>query len=145
MKKWLDAHPRPRSLPALQRLLDEFKDEYNARRPHSSLRPQRPPQVAYIARPKATPGDLAAEPHLRVRRDRIDASGKVTLRIDGRLYSIGLGKQLARTRVILLVDDLHLRVIDALTGELIRELTVDLSKQFQGTGKPPGPPPKRRT
>lgn len=144
MKKWLDAHPRPRSIPALQRLLDEFTEEYNARRPHSSLRPQRPPKVAYLARPKATPGDLADDPHLRVRRDRIDASGKVTLRINGRLYSIGLGKQLARTRVILLVDDLHVRVIDAVTGELLRELEMDLSKQFQGTGKPPGPPPKQR-
>lgn len=144
MKKWLDAHRRPRSLPQLQRLLDEFTDEYNARRPHSSLKPQRPPRVAYLARPKATPGDLVADPHLRVRRDRVDLSGKVTLRVDGRLYSIGVGKQLARTRVILLVNDLEVRIVDAVTGELIRELTMDLSKQFQGTGKPPGPPPKRR-
>ena len=36
------------------------------------------------------------------------------------------------------------RIIDAITGELLRELVVDLSKQFQGTGKPPGPPPKSR-
>ena len=144
LKKWLDEGPRPRSLPALQRRLDAFVDEYNAHRPHSSLRPERPPHVAYLARPKAAPGDLGADQHLRVRNDRVHSSGKVTLRIDGQLYSIGVGQAHARTQVILLVNDLHVRVVDATTGELLRELDVELSKKYQGTGKPPGPPPKNQ-
>jgi len=37
------------------------------------------------------------------------------------------------------------RVVDAATGELLRELRIDLSKRYHGTGKPPGPPPKQRT
>ena len=129
-------------LETLQRDLDLFAEEYNSTRPHSSLRPVRPPGVAYLARPKATPGDRSSDTHLRVRHDRVDTSGKVTLRLDGRLYSIGLGRELARTRIILLVDDLHVRVVDAATGELLRELDMDLSKRFQGTGLPPGPRPR---
>jgi transposase InsO family protein len=146
LKKWLAAqHRQPTSLATLQRACDQFVEEYNLTRPHSSLRPERPPAVAYLARPKAAPGDRADDVHLRVRRDRADVRGKVTLRLHGRLYSIGLGSQWARTRVIMLVDDLHLRVVDAATGELVRELTVDLSKRYQGTGLPPGPRPKSRS
>ena len=38
--------------------------------------------------------------------------------------------------------DLDIRIIDAATGELLRELTLDTTKHYQGTGRPPGPPPK---
>ena len=69
----------------------------------------------------------------------------MTLRLDGRLFSVALGSQHARTRVILLVDDLHVRAVDAATGELLRELVLDLSKRYQGTGMPPGPRPKPRS
>jgi hypothetical protein len=33
----------------------------------------------------------------------------------------------------------------AVWRELLRELTIDPSKRYHGTGKPPGPPPKDRT
>jgi hypothetical protein len=45
--------------------------------------------------------------------------------------------------VLLLVQDLHIRVIDAATGELLRELTLDLTRDYQPTGRPPGPAPKK--
>jgi hypothetical protein len=41
----------------------------------------------------------------------------------------------------MLVHDLDIRVINAATGELIRELTLDPSRDYQPTGRPPGPPP----
>ena len=43
----------------------------------------------------------------------------------------------------MLVRDLHVRVINAATGELIRELTIDPGRDYQPTGRPPGPKPKR--
>jgi hypothetical protein len=49
----------------------------------------------------------------------------------------------ARTRVIMLIQDLHIRVINAATGELIRELTLDPDRDYQPTGAPRGP--KRKT
>jgi hypothetical protein len=44
--------------------------------------------------------------------------------------------------VLLLVQDRHVRVIDAATGELLRELTIDPTRDYQPTGKSPGPTPK---
>jgi hypothetical protein len=64
---------------------------------------------------------------------------KITLRHGGQLYSIGIGRTHTRTRVTVLVQDLDIRIIDAATGELLRELTLDTSKRYQGTGRPPGP------
>jgi transposase InsO family protein len=145
LKKWLDAKRRPTTIARLQLLLDGFVDEYNATRPHTSLRPIRTPETAYLARPKAAPSDLVDDRHSRVRQDIVDQAGKVTLRLNGDLHSIGIGRLRARTRVILLVQDLDVRVVDAATGELLRELRIDLSKRYHGTGRPPGPPPKNRS
>jgi transposase InsO family protein len=144
LKKWLDAKRRPATIAKLQVLLDEFVDEYNSTRPHTSLHPIRTPETAYLARPMAAPGESGDDRHSRVRHDIVDQAGKVTLRIHGQLHSIGIGRHHARTHVILLVQDLDVRVVDAATGELLRELSIDLAKRYHGTGKPPGPPPKER-
>ena len=143
MKKWLRAQPaQPTTTAELQNLLDAFADEYNHRRPHRSLPQRATPATAYQARPKATPSaDRSAESHERVRTDRLDESGCVTLRVNGRMHHIGVGRTHARTHILLLVHDLQVRIIDAATGELLRELTIDPDKDYQGTGRPPGPPP----
>ena len=41
----------------------------------------------------------------------------------------------------MLVQDLHTRIIDAATGELLRDLTLDPSRNYQPTGRPTGPTP----
>jgi transposase InsO family protein len=143
MKKWLRAQPRqPTTLAELQALLDNFAGIYNTRRPHRSLPGRATPATAYQARPKAVPGDRTADTHDRVRTDRIDNTGLVTLRHSGKLFHIGIGRPHAGTRVLLLVHDLHVRVINAATGELIRELTLNPDKRYQATGKPAGWPKK---
>ena len=76
------------------------------------------------------------------RRGVIDSEGKVTLRHSGRLHHIGVGRTHARTPVIMLVHDLEIRVVHAATGELLRALTLDTSRSYQPTGRPPGPPPE---
>ena len=142
MKNWLAAQaPQPANLAQLQALLDTFTTIYNHHRPHRSLAHRATPATAYAARPKAAPGDRTADAHHRVRTDRLDANGCVTLRHGGRLYHIGIGRAHARTHVLLLVQDLHIRVINAATGELLRELTLDTTRSYQPTGRPPGPPP----
>jgi transposase InsO family protein len=143
MKNWLRAQPRqPADLAGLQELLDAFAAVYNERRPHRSLPGRSTPAAAYAARPKAVPGDRSADTHDRVRTDRIDNTGLVTLRHSGKLFHIGIGRPHAGTRVLLLVQDLHVRVINAATGELIRELTLDPDRRYQATGKPAGWPKK---
>ncbi|HEX4217082.1 MAG TPA: integrase core domain-containing protein [Acidimicrobiales bacterium] len=140
MKKWLRAQPvQPTTIDELQALLDAFVDEYNTERPHRSLPEHSTPAAAYVARPKANPSPLPADPHNRVRRDRVDDSGSVTLRLNGKLHHIGIGRTHARTHVLLLIQDLHVRVVDAGTGELIRKLELDPSRDYQPTGAPRGP------
>lgn len=47
------------------------------------------------------------------------------------LRHIGIGRTHARTHVILLIQDLDVRVVNAITGELLRELTIDVSRDYQ--------------
>ena len=99
------------------------------------------PATIYAARPKATPSaDRGTDTHDRVRTDRVDQAGSVTLRVNGRLHHIGVGRTHALTHVLLLVQDLHVRIVDAATGEpLLRELTIDATRDYQPTERPPGP------
>ena len=57
--------------------------------------------------------------------------GTVTLRVAGALRHIGIGRTHAGTHVILLIQDLQVRVVNATTGELLRELTIDPTRDYQ--------------
>jgi transposase InsO family protein len=143
LKKWLRAQPvQPADLTGLQTLLDTFTSIYNTQRPHRSLPHRATPATAYAARPKATTGDRTTDSHDRIRADRVDTDGKLTLRVNGKLHHIGIGRTHARTRILMLIQDLHIRIINAATGELLRELTIDQARDYQPTGRPPGPKPK---
>ena len=63
----------------------------------------------------------------RVRRDRIDKAGKVTLRYRSQLRHLGVGRRYAGTRVMLLVADREVRVITD-DGELLAQFTIDPTK-----------------
>ena len=138
LKKWLRSQPGPTTITALQHQLNVFIETYNHHRPHRSLPHRTTPHVAYTTRPKATPTGVHS-PHSRVRRDRINA-GNISLRVNGHLHHIGLGRTLDRTPVLMLIDDLEVRVIHATTGEIIRTLTIDPNRRYHGTGKPTGGP-----
>ena len=84
-----------------------------------------------------------AESHNRIRHDRIDKTGSPSLSVAGKLRYIGIGRTHARTHVILLIQDLDVRVVHAATGELLRELTIDPNRDYQPTGRPPGPPKQK--
>jgi transposase len=79
-------------------------------------------------------------PHYRVRRDRIDNGGVITIRYDSKLRHIGLGRQHRGKRVLALIADRYIRVVDAETGGLLRELTLDPSRDYQPLDRLPGPP-----
>ena len=46
---------------------------------------------------------------------------------------------LAGTCVILIVQDHQIRIINTITGELLRELVLDPERDYQPTGAPKGP------
>lgn len=136
LKRYLTKQRRPRTLAQLQAQLDRFAVYYNTVRPHRALG-RRTPAQAYKARTKAVPTlvPFVVEGHYRVRRDRIDKSGRVTLRYRSKLIHIGVGRAHAGTRVLLLVADRDVRVVTE-DGELLRQLTIDPTKDYQPHGRP---------
>lgn len=135
-KKWLRRQEPATTQSDLQNRLDWFRRYYNTQRPHRSLR-QRTPQEAYEARPRAAPTGIgiATPDHYRVRQDRIDQSGIVTLRYNSRLHHIGLGRRHAGTRILLLTADLDIRIITQ-DGQLLRQLTLDPTRDYQPQNNP---------
>ncbi len=130
LKKWLAQQPPATTLTELQAQLDHYRDYYNTVRPHRALH-RRTPEQAYHARPKATPtGTPLNDGHYRIRHDRIDSCGKLTLRHNSRLHHIGIGRRHADTNVLVLVHDLHIRVVNT-DGELLRELQLNPTKDYQ--------------
>jgi len=142
LKRWLTHQPRATTITELQTQLDAFVDEYNHRRPHRSLPHNATPATIYNSRPKADPA-TRIDTHNRVRTDRVDQAGSITLRHNGRLHHIGIGRIHHRTRVLILVQDSNITIINAATGEVLRELTLDPTRDYQPTGAPKGPTRKK--
>ena len=135
LKRWLTRHPTA-NIDELQARLNEFRDHYNTARPHRALG-RRTPAVAYNARPKAapTPPGHDIPTHARVRHDRVDPTGTITIRYASRLHHIGIGRAHAGTRVLILAHEPDIRVLTE-TGELLRHLELDPTRDYQ---------PQRRT
>ena len=133
LKKWLRAQPdQPATIAALQLLLDVFVDEYNHRRPHRSPSHRATPAAMFTTMPKALPVNTRdPDTHARIRHDRIDKTGAVTLRVNSKMHHIGVGRTHTGTHVVLLIHDLDVRIINAITGELLRELTIDQTRDYQ--------------
>jgi transposase InsO family protein len=143
LKKWLTAQPaQPATLAGLQALLGTFTATYNHQRPHRSLPHRATPATAYAARPKATPATPPAGASDHIRPGRVSASGTTGIRTGGRLRHIAVGRAHAGTRVLVLTRDLDITIIHAATGEILRQLTLDLTRDYQPTGAPRGRPPR---
>lgn len=144
LKKWLTAqHPQPHNIADLQALLDTFAEEYNQHRPHRSLPHRATPAARYTQLPKAAPPTTKpANTHHRIRHDKVDKAGRVTLRHAGRLHHIGLGRTHTGTRITMLIADLDITIINTATGEIIRELVLDPTRDYQPKQEPVNPQTK---
>jgi transposase InsO family protein len=143
LKKHLRALPAAATVAELQHQIDAFLAYYNSVRPHRTLR-RRTPLDAFNDRPKAFPTGYQIPPHYRVRHDKIDAAGVITIRHNSRLHHIGLSKHLRGTKVTVLIDDLDIRVLDRHTGTLIRKLILDPTRDYQPRGVKCGNSPENR-
>jgi transposase InsO family protein len=138
LKRFLARQPPPHSIAELQLQLDTFRAFYNHHRPHRAV-DGRTPLAAFNARLKAHPIGAAPEAHFRVRHDRVDQTGTVTLRYLSRLHHIGVGRAHRGESVHLLVANKDVRIL-ADDGSLIRQLTLDPSRDYQPRGVPLGRP-----
>jgi len=87
LKRFLRKQPAATSLPQLQLQLDAFRAYYNSQRPHRALDWQTP-IAGFNARLKAKPAPRPAPVDHRVRHDKVDRFGKLTLRHQGKLRHI---------------------------------------------------------
>jgi len=131
LKRWLQRQDPAGTTTELQTQLDRFVDYYNHQRPHRA-RDRVTPAQAFAARIKAVPAApaLAIPTHFRVRHDKIDKTGRITLRHRSRLHHIGIGRAHKHTRVLVLVADLDVRILTT-DGEVLRTLTLDPTRDYQ--------------
>ena len=133
-KRYLRKQPPAATIRQLQRQLDEFVRYYNDVRPHRALG-RKTPRSAFDARVKAHPGDVKdATAHFRVRYDKVDTNGTVTLRYGSRLLHLGMGRKNAGQVVTMLVADRDVRVLNP-EGVLMRRFLIDPKSNYQ---KPSG-------
>lgn len=134
LKKFLNKQKKARSIAELQAQVDRFVAYYNDIRPHRA-KGRTTPRAAFDSRAKAKPRqpDHVYTRELRVRHDKVDQHGTITIRYQSKLHHIGMGRALNGTRVILLVAGRQIRVLDE-QGELLRELVLDPSRDYQPRG-----------
>ena len=139
LQRWLRSRPRARTLSELQNQLDEFRTHYNERRPHRALQ-RRTPGEAYRATPKALPASNGHRPgHYRLRYDRLDVRGKMTLRRAGRMHYLHAGIAHAGKRVLAFADDSRVTVAELATGEVLSVHLIEPERAYwRNQNKAPG-------
>jgi hypothetical protein len=138
LQRWLAARPPAPSLVDLQRQLNEFRAHYNERRPHRALH-RTTPASAYSATPKALPAGSRPQQHYRLRYDRLDSRGHMTIRRAGRMHHLGIGRDHTGKRVLALADDHRITVTDLATGEILSTHLIEPNKTYwRNQNKEPG-------
>lgn len=128
LKRYLAQQPKAESIQQLQQQLDEFTIRYNRERPHSSLG-QKTPHFVYHDTVKAKPETSLSDVY-RIRRDRVDKTGKVTLRRAGILHKLGIGRAFALAPVLVLVDEKMVTVTHRHTGEVLSQHVIEPSRNY---------------
>jgi transposase InsO family protein len=130
MKKYLAKQEPATTKKLLVGQLNRFVEYYNNERPHRGIGRRRPIE-AFGAREKAGPiGPRIEAAGYRIRHDKVDRGGSVTLRYKGKLHHIGIGCPYAGWRVILLVAGHDVQVL-GIDGSPLRHLTLDPSVDYQ--------------
>ena len=129
LKKFLAKQDAPNTLTELQAQLDRFVASYNEQRPHRALG-RRTPLDAFNARIKAHPAQTTPAIHFRVRHDKVDKHGSITIRYKSKLHHIGMGARNHGRDVVMLIADRDIRIITP-DGELLRHLELDPARDYQ--------------
>jgi transposase InsO family protein len=129
LKKWLTAQPPTETISELQQQLDRFRQLYNQHRPHRELN-RRTPATAYAALPKATASGHGDPAHYRLRYDRLDTGGKMSLRRAGKMHHLGIGATHAGKPVLAIADDTTITVVHLNTGEILSTHLIEPDRTY---------------
>lgn len=136
-KRWLAAQPAVATLEELNAQLEEFKTLYNQHRPHRALGGNTPAH-AYEATLKAAPSGESLTGHYRIRTDRLDPKGKVSLRRAGKMHHLGVRSENGRKRVLMLIDETTVTVTHLETGEILSQHLIEPEKHYWPDTLKPG-------
>ncbi|MFC7757514.1 IS481 family transposase [Catellatospora bangladeshensis] len=127
LKKWLRPRPAARSLPDLQRQLDDFRAYYNHHRPRRALHGATPAERFHAttpARPAGTPIDLPQPPTLTI-TDRTTTSQGV---INASKAVINVGTTRAGHTLTVITYGERVAILDGTT--LVRVLTLEPGRRY---------------
>ena len=137
LKRWLAKQPTAATPAALQVQLNRFRQIYNQHRPHREL-DRRTPATAYQTLPKARPAS-GPSGHYRLRYDRVDDWGKISIRRAGKMHHLGIGYPHRGKRVLAIADDTTVTAIELETGEVLSTHNIDPTKHYwRNTQRAPG-------
>lgn len=137
LKQRLKAKEPPTSINELQKRLDQFVDYYNTRRPHRAHPGPTPAQV-HNNGTKTGPGTLPIGQPVHIRRVTVNQDGIVNTTP----WRIGVGATWAGHHTTLYIQGNNAAVFSG--DQLVRHLTIDPTRSYQPTGKPPGGPKQPR-
>jgi hypothetical protein len=130
MKKYIAKQDTAATKKQLQGQLDRFVTYYNTVRPHRAIG-RRTPLEAFEASVKAYPrGPKVDCAGYRVRRDKVDKSGSITIRYQARMHHVGVGRRFAGQRVVVLMAGRDVRVLTP-DGHPLRHFKLDPSRDYQ--------------
>jgi len=128
LKHFLAAQPAPRTVAQLQAQLDVFREHYNEHRPHRATG-RVTPGTAYRATPKALPAG-GREGHFRLRYDKVDKTGRITLRRAGRMHHLGIGAHHRGKRILALIDETTVTITHLDTGQILATNLIDPTHDY---------------
>lgn len=67
--------------------------------------------------------------------------GKVTIRYDGKLFHLGIGRAFKKQKILMVIADNHITTSLAATGEIITEHYIDTARDYQKPYWKKGDPP----
>jgi transposase InsO family protein len=142
-KRWLTPQPTAATILELQAQLDHLRTEYNEHRPHRAL-DRATPAEAYHATPKALPAEGRLPDRYRLRYDRVDTDGHVSIRRAGRMHHLGIGRRHLGKRILAITDETTATVIHLDTGEILSEHHIDPTRGYwRNQLQPPGRWPRK--
>ena len=142
-KRWLAQQPTATTIAELQAQLDRLRTEYNEHRPHRALDRKTPAEI-YRATPKALPAEGRLPDRYRLRYDRIDTDGHVSIRRAGHMHHLGIGRRHTGKRILAITDETTATVIHLDTGEILSEHHIDPARGYwRNQLQPPGRWPRK--
>lgn len=99
-----------------------------------------PPLARHYSRwPGLTDPTTTTPSHHRLRYDRVDTWGKVSIRHAGRMHHLGVGYTHRGQRILAIADDQTITVINLITGEILSTHDIDPTKTYwRNTQRSPG-------